>query len=251
MSRLAPVREWPKHFYQGFNRQYFRKVLAIDRQNLIAYWPQWEGAGLVSYDLSGQANHGVYVGVTFGQDGIGDGRSCPLFDGVNDVNKIHSAGLTADFDGQEGSLSLWFKAANVAVWTDGSNDYIIKLEVAGSQDFIRIYKSSSNNQLSLRTKADGTAKNLDKTSYNPTDWVHLALTWSLSADAMKWYLDGVQTGATLTGLGTWSGDLTAGGTFIGASSAAPGSPYNGWLAHPALFTTPLTQAQITLLSTRW
>ncbi len=71
MSKLAPALSWPKYFYQGFNRQYFRKVLS---HRPIAYWPLWEASGSVAFDLAGNALHGAYTGVTLGQVGVGDGR---------------------------------------------------------------------------------------------------------------------------------------------------------------------------------
>ncbi|MFV1969356.1 MAG: hypothetical protein ACC628_28375, partial [Pirellulaceae bacterium] len=59
----------------------------------------WEASGSISDDLSPQGNDGAYTGVTLGQPGIGDGRTCPLFDGANDYNNIYSAALNTDFDG--------------------------------------------------------------------------------------------------------------------------------------------------------
>ena len=53
---------------------YYKKVLATEPANLLAYWPLNEGSGSVADNLEGTAaRDGAYTGVTLGQAGIGDG----------------------------------------------------------------------------------------------------------------------------------------------------------------------------------
>ena len=60
-----------------FGGSYWKKVINIDASNLIGYWPLDDN--LIT--------------------------PCPYFDGSNDFNNIDTAGLVADFDGQEGTFS--------------------------------------------------------------------------------------------------------------------------------------------------
>ena len=101
--------------------QYYQKVLSYDP---IAYWMMDEKQGAVSYDMvtarNTGARNGAYTGVTLGQPGIGDGNTSPLFDGANDFTNIYSASFNAAFNGAEGTLGIWMRVFNVAVWTDGT-----------------------------------------------------------------------------------------------------------------------------------
>ena len=66
----------------GVARQsYLQKIIAMFGTSLIGYWPGSEEAGTVAVDYSGNGYNGVYTGVTFGQEGIGDGLICPRYDG--------------------------------------------------------------------------------------------------------------------------------------------------------------------------
>lgn len=144
MSELAPALAWPKYFYQGFNRQYFRKVLAIDPQNLCGFWPMWEASGSVSDDLSEEDNDGAYTDVTLGQIGPGDGRSCPSFDGSTSLNNIYSAAFNSCFSGAAGSISLWVKMLNAGVWTDGNAHVFLRLKVDANNS-VDLQKTAVNN----------------------------------------------------------------------------------------------------------
>lgn len=85
------IPDWIEHRYDGL--RYARRILVTRPQNLIGYWPMWEGNGVVSFDNSPNGYDGAYTGVTLAQPGIGDGRYSAFFDGVNDFNNIYSAGL--------------------------------------------------------------------------------------------------------------------------------------------------------------
>lgn len=228
---------------------YFDKVKTIAPANLIGYWPMSELSGSVATDYSGRGNHGAYTGVTLGQPGIGDGRTCPLFDGTNDFNNIYSAALASDFNASEGSLWGWMKVGAAGVWTDGTIDSLATLVVDGNNR-IEIFKTATNNQLQFRYRAGGTSKDVTSTALNGSiAFFHIAITWSVAADQMKAYINGAQVGTTQTGLGTWAGSLAAASTLLGAGGTLPSTPSNGYQAHWGLHTTPLPLADIQKLAT--
>src|SRR3989304_2278838 len=96
-----------KAILRGAGRDYYRKVLDTQPANLLAYWMQAEGAGAVALDTSGNSRTGAYTGVDLGQAGIGDGKTCPWFDGASDRVNIYTTSLRDAFNGAEGAVIVW------------------------------------------------------------------------------------------------------------------------------------------------
>ena len=201
----------------------------------IAYWPQWEASGTAAVCQVNAAQNGTYTGVTLGQDGIGDGRTCPLFDGTNDLNNIYTTVLRDAFNGAEGTVLAWAKVSRVGVWTDSTYRSVLALRVDASNR-VRLQRTTTNNQLEWRYVA------LD--SLSTVGWFHMGLTWSASGNAVKAYYAGSQTGTTQSGLGTWAGSLGSTTTVIGARSSIPNDPWDGYLAHVAIWSSALADATI-------
>jgi hypothetical protein len=227
---------------------YMDKVLSTQSGNLIGYWPMNEPSGTTAIDYSAEANNGAYTGVTLGQIGIGDGLTSTYFDGSDDLNDVYSSALNSDFDGGEGSLATWLKVNSASVWTDATNREAIFFYV-DANNIIYLRKRSTNNVLRGLYTAGATGKTVDVTSVTDTGWIHLGVTWSASGDAFKLYYNGNQSGSTQTGLGTWAGNLKSDATRIGNSGGYGGSPWHGYLAHTALWKTPLSATQMLALAT--
>lgn len=227
------------------NRRYSDKVLSIQRANLLAYWKLAETSGTTIVDSSGNGRTGTYTGVDLGQTGIGDGGTAPLWDGVNDYGNVYSAGLAGAFNGSEGTLLLWFRVSAAGVWTDATTRRLITLEI-NSSNRVTVGRSTTNNQLAFDYRAGGTIESVNA-SLSPTGWTCVALTWSKTTEEMKAYLNGVQSGSTQTALGVWVGTLPS--AYLGSSSAVPQTPWSGYLAHTALWSTALSAAEIARLAT--
>lgn len=233
--------------------QYHQKVLELDP---IAYWIQDEKVGTVAYDWvrrsQGSDQDGAYTGVTLGEPGIGDGRTSPFFDGVNDFNDI----FTPTFQGRfalanhgapgavsEGTVMVWARVANSGVWTDGSVRRIINL-YASALDLVEIQLPAGVNTLRFRYRAGGVAEVVSVTT-STTDWFCGALTWSASADEVRAYLNGVQQGATQVGLGVWAGNLLNNRTNIGCNNTVgPTEVWHGYTAHGAVWDRALTPQEL-------
>jgi hypothetical protein len=177
-----------------------------------------------------------------------DGQGSPWFDGSNDYNNIYSTALRDDVDGDEGTFSIWAKVNSASVWTDGTTRNSHYFYVDGdNHTYIR--RQTNDNRVRFAHKANGTIKVVDVNGLSSTDWIHLAITWSNSDDAIKAYIDGVQQGSTQTGLDSWAGQLSSQNTNIGcASKTGPDAVWHGWLAHGALWKTPLSSTQIVSLA---
>jgi hypothetical protein len=81
------------------------------------------------------------------------------------------------------------------------------------------------------------------------DWLAVGITWSKAADQVIAYLGGAQTGTTQTGLGTFVGPLTNTVVVLGATSVTPTLVWSGFLAHAAVWATPLSAGQMATLAT--
>lgn len=225
--------------------EYLEKVKGVEPSSLIGLWLQNEQSGSVSYDRSGQGNDGAYTGVTLGQAGVpGMGYTSPFFDGTNDYNDIYSAALNADFDGQEGTFVQWI---NVNDWEDGDNRGSLRFYVSASNE-AKFQRSSTNNRLTYTYTAGGTSNAINANAKSDTGFVPCAMTWSKTGDKVISYYDGTQNGSTMTGLGTWAGNLATTLTVIGAGSTGPAIPWHGYIGPTALWKTPLTADQIAYLS---
>lgn len=227
-------------FHGNAALRYTYKLLAMQP---IAYWPMAETGGTVALDASNNGRAGAYTGVTLAQSGIGDGRGAPTFDGAASFNNVFSASFAAAFSGLEGTFAIWAKVSGAGVWTDATVRRLMYVQAdANNRAFIQ--RPASNNTIDCTLIAGSTTKTASFATGAPTIWVHYALTWSKSGDALKGYLNGVQQGATQTGLGTFAGTPQATVTVVGAGSTVPANVWSGSLAHAAVWTRALSAAEV-------
>lgn len=222
---------------------YTNKIKALGP---IAYWPQAESSGTTIVDESGNGRNGTYVGVTLGQPGIGDGRTAAGYDGATSYGNIYSASLAAAFNPREFTIAGWLKTAT---WTDGAVRAMTRIRKSGSGDRIDIYKDGTANTITAVYVANGVTKAVGFTfGVAPTAFTHIAVSVTLSGNAMKLFINGVQQGVTATGLGTWIvTTLDATQCVIGAISSSPVNVTNGALGHMAVFGA-LSAAEIASLA---
>ena len=233
----------PLYMSKPFDVQYFQHIKRLFGTALIGYWPLDEAAGASTVtDYSGQANNGTPSNVTFGQAGIGDGRTSALFvPASSSYVDLFSAGLAADVSVTELTLAIWAKVSAAGVWADSTFRTIMLLRADGNNE-VEIYKPSANNSLGVEYIGGGTSDVSTTTSYANTYWQHIALTLSKSADELKGYVNGVQAMATQSTLDTWSGALTA--AILGAYTLVPASVWSGYLAHAILLNRAATAQEI-------
>jgi len=214
---------------------YFQRVLHTESANLIAYWPLWESSGSTAEDQSDQGNDAAYnVDIDLGATGIGDGNTCVSSDGTaNSEIDIYSAGLNSDFDGSEFEFHCFIKP-DAGFWDDGATRLILRIWV-DSNNYIQIYKSTADD-LYYQYKAGGTSKAtfVRDTEFvtEPYGWISVGLAVSATDDEMICLLNGTQAVETVTGLGTWAGNLDSGKCNISDyTNTLPGD-----IAHAALWS---------------
>lgn len=207
----------------------------------IAYWPSNEASGTDAICQVNASQNGTHTGVTLGQTGIGDGETCPFYDGANDVTDVYTATLNGVFDPAECTVMIWAKMDTWA-WTDNTQRFWFAFRADGA-NAIQIDKPA-NGSIRWQYKAGGTTKTDTKSGVSEAGWFHLAITISATADEVKYFYGGSQHGSTDSSLGTWSGALSSTQTCVGAVTNSPTSPFDGYLAHCAVWNFALAPATI-------
>lgn len=224
------------------------RIPATQPANLIAYWKLGETSGTTADDSSATGADGVYSGTyTLGQTGIGDGSLSTLFAGGRVSLAANIATLDTPFDPLAGTIFCWAKISAVGAWTDGVARIIFELG-ADASNRVFLYKNSGSNNLSTQYSAGGVLQTPQQVT-STTGWFSVALTWNKTADQVIAYFNGVQIGATLTGLGVWVGSLSSGLSAISDyTSAGSANNWTGNIAHVAAWKVALTAAEVASIS---
>jgi hypothetical protein len=217
-------------------------MLALFGSAVVAYWPLSDLSGVPIVDIGPNHLNGEYTGVSLGEPGIGDGRTCPFFDGVNDYANTYNLNLDAVFNKAEFSVFVAFKVKTVDVWSDGLWA-VIQGFAADVNNYIWINKQTDGT-LTFSYGAGGTAKFTGRSIGTPVTWQFAAITVSKSADQFKGYSNGVQLGTTQNGLGVWVGALALIRCNAGARTTTPSNTFMGWIAHTIVLNRAATPAEV-------
>ena len=235
--------EQAAELYAPYKKTHIRQILETEPDSLIAYWPLNEADGTIAINNEGtSARNGTYIDTVLNGALGPDNRPAPDFS--NGTCDIYSASFDGVFDGSEGTVVMWIKVSDSGIWTDGVNQKPLSI-TDDANNFI-VIDNNADNTIRFRQKGGGTALSIEDNGFNGNvDWIHLALTWSETADEVKAYVNGTQTGGTQAGMGVWNGGgLNSAQTVIGSGTTTGSDSWGGYIAHVAIWTYPLTQAQI-------
>ena len=149
------------------------------------------------------------------------------FDGVDDYVDLSTA--RGEIDVQIGTFSAWVKLDTTTI-----NAPVFKFYVNANNQITIIYLQSSE-ELKYMYKGGGTNTQVQASSSieNDGNYHHVAMTWNVTGNEFKAYLDGVQFGSTQTTFGSFTGTPTA---FHLGHNALSGSDYwNGLIDEVAIF----------------
>ena len=222
---------------EAVDSQYGQRAVAT---NSIAWWP-------LDDDVAATEARSVIIGIpdgvlagdpTFGANGFNPDTAVDL-DGTGDKFDIYSSALATAFDGQNGSMSVYL---NHDDWSSGSESLAVTL--GNATNWIKVGKSDDDAVL-VRYNTDGGGITR-KTTYFQAGWIHLVLTWSLTADRLILYLDGAEQYA-VNGVKAFTGGLASGYCYIGDEAAADTSPWDGKLQHVLIWDRVLTAGEVATL----
>lgn len=215
--------------------------------SLIAYWPMNERSGTTALDHSTNGYNGTTssVGVADWYQIGPDGGHCYYFNGTSSYLNVYAAQPKQPTT--IGTAMIWIAAQKN--YLDSTTTGRILTLAVDADNIIHIEKTSTANTFDLSYEAATTQDKVSPTIYAQDgnqwpEWHQLVLTWTAAGDAVKVYVDGAQSGTTQTSLGTWVGDMASTLMVIGADNTTVTSVWSGWLAHCALWSVVLSDAEI-------
>ncbi|NMP20787.1 LamG domain-containing protein [Sulfobacillus harzensis] len=228
---ISMPRSLPTNTYSG-------QVL-VDRP--IAYYPCQDTAGAVLIDVTG---HGydlqTYGGVTVNQSGPHGFRSV-AFDGSTGYAQAVRTPQPAWIAHGSMTLELWGLITN-----DLSHyGFLAGIRQSNSGEFYMLQLENTNTLETRFTNSSGTHQDFDGQSDIPTwashRWHHGALVYDAPAQTLTFFSDGhivaqcsATGGITVTPMPFW----------VGAQGGAGDNPFEGNLAHIALYDYALSPRQV-------
>lgn len=200
---------------------YLNQVLApMGMKNVILYFPLDEKAGTVVQDRSlVRKNAAAYNSLQWA-NGKGVMKPAPYFSG-DDLIDFYSTDFAARWTGAEFTICGWISSNGnwVGRWCKIAVD---------NNNRVLLYASSTT-QLQFFFAAGGTVKSVAVT-VPQSEYHHVLMTVSKAADTLDVAIDGVRTGSTQTGLGTWAGSLSNSLVVFGADDNVGSSSAQCWLS---------------------
>lgn len=155
------------------------------------------------------------------------------------------------FLGDEGTIVVPARVANVGVWTDGLTKVVVRGGVDGN-NYFNIKKDTANNSIGFGYTAGGVVVAQVTGGLANLDFAFYGITWDISAGAtgeVRYYIRGVPSGAMDIGLGTWEGDLLNTSTTVGAGTIVGGNEWLGDIGPVAVWSTALPPDAMRYLGT--
>lgn len=209
--------------------------------SIVEIWPFDESSGTVA---NGVVNgyDGSYTGVDLANDfSRVPGAMAPYFDGASDYVSLWSPQVQAGFNGALGTAGALIRPTAGGL-VDGIQRHALYFAV-NTTNYVSLFRSTINNRVDWRYTASGGVKSIATTSVF-AGWRHFSLTWSSAADEVKAYSNGVQSGATGTGMGAFVGNIVDATTLAGASAKVPTTPWLGYLSYAYLLNRVATAPEL-------
>ncbi|MGE0821974.1 MAG: LamG-like jellyroll fold domain-containing protein [Candidatus Binatia bacterium] len=215
---------------------------APPQNGLVAHWRLDDGSGNVASDASGHGHSGALIARPTWVSGKINGALS--FDGTSDY--VAANGAAADFNKSAGTIVAWL----YRTFPDTTTRYPTLVSIgAGVNDNVELFYFPRDDMFHFHYKGDGVndVVAVDAGEIPANRWVHIAMSWDTSADALKAYIDGRQMGTTQTTLGRWVGATNK--AYIG-SAINTGPSVTGWqglVDDVQLYTRALSGSEIQTL----
>lgn len=156
------------------------------------------------------------------------------------------------FLGDEGTIIVPAQVSGAGVWIDGINRYILHSRVdVNNRVYIR--KAVGINQIDFVYTAGGVTVIQSTAGIVNLGYVFCGMTWDISAGAtgeVMYYINGIASGPTDVGLGTWLGDLSNTQTLLGAQTTVPAAVWSGNIGPADVWSAALTPDEMRYLGTQ-
>jgi len=212
----------------------------------LAWFKMDENTGTTTtYDSSKNGFDGTLMGSMSEKNWINGKYGAALnLDGTDDKINFYSSNFASKFNPSNGTVSGWVKVASAASWTDATNDAVVEIRGADSNNRISIYNSTTDNTFETQYIAGSTIETGTVTT-STTNWFHFAITWNGTTGQVVHYFNGVAYN-TDTALGTWSGPLTSTRVVLGSNQTdSAGNSWAGGIDDIKVYDYARTPGQIT------
>ena len=192
-------------------------------------------------DLSGRNNHGTLTNMDPGTDWVASqGKVALDFDGTND--RVQG---NANLANGSGTISLWMLSAAAL----GRTAFVYTVGSAPTSTWSHVIGVTSGGQ-SAAYLFDGGQKSVSGVTITTGFWIHAALTWVNSGNAIL-YTNGLAGTPTAINTAYYS---AAGQCWLGSTCGATPNGISGWwngqLDDCRIYNRALTQSEIATLSQR-
>ena len=215
---------------------YHLRVLTTVPKNMVAYWRLNESSGVTAHDSSPQMMHGTAQHVTWNQPGIGDGYTAAGFDGQSGLIDLFSASFQNAFDANEGTLMCWFR----------------NTRTTGQGVLFRVgqFRAQWENGNLVLARIEGNHVQVIARPVPDTGWHALGLSWSVQTNTLVAYLDGHEFKKEQANVAATIQPVNEGEACLGAADTSGQTPWQGAIAHVALWNRALDRHAIIGLAHR-
>lgn len=247
-GRLFKEHGWNSIFLGQGQQSYSDKILEMSPWRFYPFWDVF-GSTIVEELVVGDAalvnDLDTPKGIILGQPGLDD-NTCILFNKTgwasNVINVDHAtAPFLAGFPKNEGTICVWVKMYTPGVWTDGAYRNIFH-GVCGAQ-YLTAFKNFNTPRIVTRRPIGCEITVPDQ---NTADWFHFTLKYSVLANVVSKYIDGIWVGNA--GCGTVP-VLPAITNFWSGAWNGNNSHGRAWEQYLVIFDRPLTDPEIVEVAT--
>lgn len=212
----------------------------------FALWPLDETSGTTVASYGNSAYNGSSASAQ-------DTRKFFQTTGYNFSTKranVYTAALNSDMNKNEGSISLWFRYLTKQTWDVATDVTLFVLRADDNNRFI--IRQTDPSEITVFRVGGGTSKTVAHSfSTKPLSWQNITITYSVSGDAFKLFVNGVQSGTTQTGNVSFSGSLTSTTCVIGADDTNNLLPcVNICIANVAVWNRVLSTSEVERIASR-
>ncbi len=207
--------------------------------------------------------HGTYApsGVTYGQPGIGDGKTSVQVSGSSTYAQIGNQAFSSVFPSNVGTAIMWGKVDSAARWTDAAEyRYLFhpKSRLGGGTVYVVFGKSTASHTLMWRRRVASSIHEIAYT-FSPSgtlDWFCQGMVWDVVSSPKRiacfLYANGVFTAVSDTAPSAGYGDQlwdtntypVDDGNAVLLAGSLTAQEWVGWAAHGALWSTALSTAEM-------
>lgn len=231
---------------EGSSELTYREYLdTFSTASLVAYWKFDETSGVTASDETSNSYDGTYgSAIALDDSDSWDSAKGVTFDGtLNSDVDVYSIGFSTNFPYSAGTI-LIRASADTAALTDSTQRGLFGFGV-DDNNWIKLYKSATNNTVTLEYVAGGTSYSFDFTINNNKDYVYI-FTWGASGASADFNDD--DSSSVETSIGTWYGTLVSDRAVIGKldtddTASWDGTIYDCMILNRALTLTERNQLQ--------